>query len=318
MIARPLAVSLLSFALVTTATPRIGAQTPSAAPSNDPRIAQARALFEDGLRLVEAERWGEALEFFQRSRALVERPSTLFNVGSVLVRLGRMAEAISTLEQFLRLSDVRANAAERAEAQRLLSEASAAQGRLTLTLNVPDVEVSLDGVILTGTGPQRSFVVDPGAHRLRASARGYEDASAQVSVLPGAAQSLEFALAPRPSLLVLSIAPTQARVTLDRADRGTARRFDVHPGVHSIRVEADGYVSLDREAFVATGQTTSLDLTLARRPPSRITSSPWFWVVAGVVVVGATTAIVAATLSDQQPPYGGSTDTVLSAIRSAR
>jgi len=97
------------------------------------QVSEARALFQSGMRLVEQERWGEALEFFRRSRAIASRPSTVFNIGSMLVRLGRMAEAISTLEEFLQLSDARQNAAERAEAQRLLADACAARASCSST-----------------------------------------------------------------------------------------------------------------------------------------------------------------------------------------
>lgn len=310
---RRLLPAALALAAVTAAAPRAVAQS---APAATAPVAEARTLFEQGLRLVAAERWGEALEFFQRSRAIVERPSTVFNVGSVLVRLGRMSEAIATLEQFLRVSDAQANAAERAEAQRLLADARSARTRLTLTLSVPDAELSLDGVVVPGDGASRTIDVDPGAHRVRATAAGHDDASASVSVLPGTPQTLALALRPRPSQLVLAVTPAQAAVTLDGVSRGAARRFEVTPGSHALRLDAAGFVTLEREARVAVGQTLSLDLALARRPPSRITASPWFWTAVGVVVVGSTAAILAATLTETLAPYGGSTDTVLSAVRS--
>ena len=102
-------------------------------------VQEARELFRQGLALVQEERWGEALEYFRRSRALAERPSTIFNIGSVLVRIGRMAEAVVALEEFLRVSDPQASEAERREAERLLTEARTARARLTLTLTPNEI-----------------------------------------------------------------------------------------------------------------------------------------------------------------------------------
>ena len=56
-------------------------------------VAEAQALFRRGLELGEENRWADALEHFRRSLARVARPSTLFNIGVALGRLGRYGEA---------------------------------------------------------------------------------------------------------------------------------------------------------------------------------------------------------------------------------
>ena len=49
-------------------------------PTDATAALEARTLFEDGVRMSRDERWAEALDRFRRSRALVPRPSTLFNI----------------------------------------------------------------------------------------------------------------------------------------------------------------------------------------------------------------------------------------------
>lgn len=294
------------------------AYAPSARAQTQPTTAQvneARALFQSGMRLVEQERWGEALEFFRRSRALAARPSTVFNIGSVLVRLGRMAEAISTLEEFLQLSDARQNAAERAEAQRLLGEARAARASFTLSTNVEDAHVFIDGAAVEGRGADRSLQLDPGTHVLRLTAEGHEEQSISISVLPGQSQARAVVLRPLPTRISLTVAPARARVALDGVDRGDVRTFDVQPGRHELSLRAEGFLPLDRAVDVRLGQALNLDLSLSRRPVSPITQSPWFWTAIGAGVVATVAVVLVVAVPVQLEPYGGSTNTVISALR---
>jgi len=288
----------------------VRAQTPTAA-----QTAEGRALFQEGMTLVEQERWGEALEFFRRSRSLVSRPSTLFNIGSVLSRLGRMGEAITTLEEFLRVGDRRQNPAERAEAERLLADARHAQVHLVLGLNVPDARLEIDGAVVEGHGGERELVLDPGERRFLLSAAGYEDHRFTLSLLPAVARVHRADLREIPTQIVLAITPEPSTVMLDGVNVGARRDLPVTPGSHVILASADGYVSLERTARVSRGERVSLGLSLSRRSRTSITSSPWFWTVVGVVAVGTISGVAAAAITVHEDPYGGNTGTVLSGIR---
>ncbi len=278
-------------------------------------VHEARALFQQGLALVREERWGEALEYFRRSRALAERPSTIFNIGSVLVRTGRMAEAVSVLEEFLRVSDPRANEAERREAERLLTDARNARARLTLTLTAA-ATVWLDGAQLEGDGVERVIALDPGEHQLRVQAAGYEEEAFTVSALPGQTLGRSVELRPQPTRILLAVTPADARVTLDGRERGLEREFSISPGAHRVSLRAPQHLPLERQVSLALGETARLDLSLARQPRVAITSSPWFWTAIGAVVVGAAATAIALTYETRLDPYGGTTDSLLSGVRS--
>ena len=90
---------------------------PAPAAASAPSAAQtreARELFEMGISHADAERWGEAVQFFQRSYAAVPRPSTQINLGNALVRAGRAVEAEEVLGAVLAASTGRADAARAA------------------------------------------------------------------------------------------------------------------------------------------------------------------------------------------------------------
>jgi tetratricopeptide (TPR) repeat protein len=84
-------------------------------------VERAKILFREGYELAVQEKWDEALEKLQASRALVERPSTVFNIGTALLRLDRAEEAITAFERFLELAA--ADDPAREEASVLLSQA---------------------------------------------------------------------------------------------------------------------------------------------------------------------------------------------------
>ncbi len=294
-----------------------GAQPRAPQPPRAAPLGEARALFQRGIELVGEERWGEALEYFRRSRSLAERPSTVFNIGSVLVRVGRMAEAIGTLEEFLRVSDPRANATERREAERLLSEARGARVRLTLSLNAPDARLWVDGAPAEGAGVERVVELDPGEHQLRLAAEGYDDEALTLSALPGQGVRRAVQLRARPTRIVLSVTPADARVTLDGRDLGGERAVAVSPGSHRLALRAEQHLALEREVVVRRGESLQLELALSRRPRTSVVASPWFWTAIGAVVIGAAVGVAVAVTPTRLDPYGGTTDTVLSGIRLA-
>jgi tetratricopeptide (TPR) repeat protein len=176
---------------------RAAAQPPTSEP--DAETAEAQALFRRGIELSAEDRWADALEHFRRSHARVPRPSTLFNIGVTLGRLGRFVEAIAVFDAVL----AEASLAEgpRAEALRLRAEAVASVAELTLALTPPTATLSVDGVLRPGADSPRIVPLDPGRHVLRAAAPAHDEGVLEVSVRSGehAARSLELGLSAPPA-----------------------------------------------------------------------------------------------------------------------
>lgn len=156
---------------------------------------EAQRLFRRGLELGEQDRWSEALELFRRSRALVERPSTLFNIGYALFRLGRFGEAVETFDAYLATPGVETSGLA-AEAARRREEAQRSLATLTLELSPADARVAVDGDPRTGEGSPRTLALDPGRHVLRASAPDHEEAQLELSVLAAEAVTRSLTLTP--------------------------------------------------------------------------------------------------------------------------
>lgn len=279
---------------------------------------EARRLFEEGVAMTEQERWGEALEYFRRSRALVDRPSTTFNIAVALLRLGRPTEAMRALEDFLRSDEGAPNSAKRRQARELLEMALKSIARLDLRVGPENAEVRVNGELQAGAGLVREIVLDPGRHTVRVTAEGFEAQTFEVSMLDGERVQRELTLervVDTTTELEITANVPGATIYVDGVPVGASSwRAEVTPGRHDILVEADGHETFRREVQVTEGDRISLVATLARvaEEPS-VWSSPWLWVGVGVAVVGAGT-VAAIMLSNDGNGYGGTTGIRISAL----
>ncbi len=63
--------------------------------------AQARRLYQSGQRAYEAERFAEALEYFEQSYTRSQRTELLYNIGRAAEEAGNRTRAIQAYEQYL-------------------------------------------------------------------------------------------------------------------------------------------------------------------------------------------------------------------------
>jgi len=307
----------LSMAIVLAAPSRAMAQQPSTDDSS-----RARALFTRGVELADDERWGEAVEYFRRSRALVERPSTVFNLGNALLRLGRYNEAVRAFQDFLAMPNAQ-DAGQRAQAEQAMATARESLGRLVLTVSPDTAHVLVDGTAIETTGPTREIWLDPGDRSIRIVAEGREPETFTVSALPGVRFERRIDLAPargpRSRISVRStVASALIEIDGDRVGRGQVNET-VTPGRHRIEVSATGYRTTHRDVDLDAGESLSVEAPLeplgaagGSGESGGILSSPIFWIVTGVVVVGAGVGIgVAVASGGAEDPYAGTTGVVL-------
>jgi hypothetical protein len=287
-------------------------------PDSEEVANEARELFRRGVALSRQERWGEALEYFRRSRALVERPSTTFNIALALLRLGRPTEGRATLQEYIAQSEGNPReAARRQQAGELLSLAMSTIAELTLALSPIDAEVRVDGVLREGAGETRVISLDPGSHSLRVTHDGYIAETLDLSVLDGERVSREIALAERndPAEVRVTASVANAIIVVDGAEVGTGRwSGSLAPGRHTIEVRAEDHEPFRQEIEVEAMERRDVTASLSRIEGS-LWSNPWLWVAVGVVVVGAGVGVgVGVASSGTADPYGGTTGVVLQGL----
>jgi len=180
------------------------AQGPLDPEAVDPRIEQARALFEEAVAAFDAQDYGTALPLFEQSYSVRESALVLFNIAVTEQRLGRDLEGHRHFREYLRSyggeGGERAAVAER--------ESAALLGRLArVRLNVMPGEaiVTLDGMPMDASLDEDGVVLRPGAHALVAEAPDHERAELSVTLGAGEERTITLQLepvAPPPDLQV--------------------------------------------------------------------------------------------------------------------
>jgi hypothetical protein len=181
-----------AFGQAPAASPPASAAAPASVPppasQASSRAEEAERLFERGVQRMDASDFEAACPLLAQSQALDPSSGTLLNLGDCYEHLGRSASADSAFAQALELARAtgrqdrsqvaslrRSRLAPQLRRLRVIVSATAAQSMV----------VSLDDKPIPSKGDP--VAVDPGTHRVRASAPGFEDFVGQVTApAPGA------------------------------------------------------------------------------------------------------------------------------------
>lgn len=132
---------------------------------DDPRKAQAEAVFGEGLKEHDAQHEDLALAKFEEAYKIYPSPNVLFNIGREQHLLGRWLEAIRNYRAALANQLLNPNNA--ALAKTYIRELQTKLGRVEVTAP-PDAEVLVDGTAQTGASP---YDVQPGDHTITVLAK---------------------------------------------------------------------------------------------------------------------------------------------------
>jgi hypothetical protein len=181
-------------------------QPPSPPARSDEDLAAARKLFADALRDEQARRFDVALEAFRRVREVRDTAPVEYRIGTCLEGLGRLAEALSAYDAAIRLGEGDAAQGELVAGSRERVEAlSRRVAHLDLTPSThapPDAEMRVDGTRRVAG----DIVLDPGSHRVEATASGAAPFQSDITLPEGGRVSLTVPLDPPPA----STAPPRA------------------------------------------------------------------------------------------------------------
>ena len=164
------------------------------APAPTTAMDQARAHFEKGLALWDAEAWDAALVEFRRSRDLHPTRAATKNAALALRRLKRFDEALDFFEELARFPDL--PAADRDLAQREMEQLRALVGSLDIKGAEPGAAVVIDGRARGTTPVSAPLRVSSGTHVVRVQKGGFAPFEARVEVASGQVVGVEARLLP--------------------------------------------------------------------------------------------------------------------------
>ncbi len=153
----------------------LAATVPARAEPSSAELAAARELFKQGLDLEGKGEWKAALETFRKVGAVRMSAAVRFHLGLCLEKLGHLVEAWGEFQK----AEAETAADPKPEsvtihksAAKHAAELDARIPRLVVSVNVK-ASLSIDGAPISAALLDAPLPLDPGAHTLEVSAKGY-------------------------------------------------------------------------------------------------------------------------------------------------
>jgi hypothetical protein len=164
--------------------------------ADDPSVAAATVLFDEGVKLMDAQRYSEACPQLERSQSLAPSGGTLLVLGECYEKVGRTASAWLALREAAARAasagkrDVEASTLERAR------QLEPKLPRLLVTVpagtRAPGLEIKRDGVVVKDAELGVAVPADPGVHEIVASAPHLKTATHKITTRAG--ETVDFAV----------------------------------------------------------------------------------------------------------------------------
>ena len=153
-----------------------------AAGDNEGGAAAAESLFQEGRKLMEAKRYGDACPKFAASQKIAPAIGTLLNLADCYEKNGQLASAWARFHEAIALAQ-RLGRANREQTAR--ERAEKLEGRLiklSIVSQSTAIDVKLDGNPIDPAVLGTPIPVDPGKHTIEASAKGKKPFSTTIEV----------------------------------------------------------------------------------------------------------------------------------------
>jgi hypothetical protein len=202
---RKLPLALALGALVAASPPRAWAQggSPLGQASASPRDV-ARGLAAEALKLYELGQYAAASELFERADTQYPAPQYRVYTARAYAKSGKLRQAAVWYARAVDMTPPPGSPPSFRDAQKTaVDELAVVRGRVAVIhLDVrgapaPDVAVTVDGEPVA-PADWTSLPVDPGRHRVTATAAGFTGVSREVDIGEGAMQAVPLALTPVP------------------------------------------------------------------------------------------------------------------------
>jgi hypothetical protein len=207
-------------------------------------VARARRLFSEAIVLEDARAWSAAAEKLRQALLIKETPGLRYHLAHCEEQMGALVAASLDYERAAELLRGGAKAPDVEQLVGLASQRIAARVP-KLTLSAPEgvagLRVAIDGTPVDPSALGKVSLVDPGNHRVTATAPGYRNFSAQVAVQPGDNRTLEIELEPLPASPPV-VATTESGAVESSAAR--APRRDSSFGAREITLVAEAALTL--------------------------------------------------------------------------
>lgn len=215
-----LVVAAILFAPVAVAAPQEPGSRPGPTATQE---SNGVALFKEAKALLSQGRFELACQRFAESYKAEPSVGALLNIADCQERAGKLVAARSSYVEAHALAMKKSDPDRALFADNRAKELDARVPRLRIELPEPNARglvVTIDGVPVPDNGQKEPVLLDPGAHRLQASAEGRALVSREVSI-PASEHEVYVAMPPFESASFASSEPPAADETFSAHDRGS-------------------------------------------------------------------------------------------------
>lgn len=138
---------------------------------NEGGAAAAESLFQEGRKLMEAKRYGEACPKFLASHKIAPAIGTLLNLADCYEKNGQLASAWARFHEAIALAQRLGRANREQTARERAARLEPRLIKLTISSSATDIEVKLDGNVIDPAALGTPIPVDAGKHTIEASAK---------------------------------------------------------------------------------------------------------------------------------------------------
>ncbi len=169
---------------------------PPAASSISSSVKDAGQHFQRGVALYNETDYRAALIEFRRAYQIAPNAAVLYNIGETYYQLQNYAAALTTLERYLTESGELAT--HRQEVEQTIETLRARVGKLAITTNVADCEITVDDELVGRTPLREPLLVSIGHRKVTAIREGQPAETRFVDVAAGDTVVLSLVMAPAP------------------------------------------------------------------------------------------------------------------------
>ena len=241
---------------------------------------EAGKHFSRGVALYNEADYRAALVEFRRAYDIAPNAAVLYNLGETYYQLQNYALALTTLERYL--TEAAANAPHRAEVEQTLEILRARVGKIKITTNVVDCEITVDDELVGKSPLGEPVLVSIGRRKVTAIREGRSPETRFVDVAAGDTVALN---------LTLGDPIARAQPAGPASPSGISRRDLITPGWITTGVLGTGAVTAGVFAYLASRNLADARKTFPATPAdldskaSRVTTLSLIADVLGVSAV---------------------------------
>jgi hypothetical protein len=277
------------FVVLSLATADAYAQPAPSAPLSESLKGEAKQAYDSAKLLAQNNDFAGALQEFTHAYKISKDPRLLYNMAICEKGLRHYARMKAVLEQYLREGGGMITGESRATAEEALAATKSLVGVLKVTVNESGAEVLVDGQSVGATPLASSLPVELGHHRVTIKKAGFETVEQGIDAFGGSEVPMNITLTAAKHTAQLVVSTDSAATIMVDGKTLAQGHFDgaVESGVHHINVSEQGRQTYRTDVELHDGEMRQLQVTLEEDKHGA--SSPWPWIIGGVVVAAGAT-----------------------------